>query len=96
MITASKARTNVTKYEQAEYIRISTKLSEVIDVMSKSIEFHSQNGMSQLTFYPYDKSRFPSSHELTIASNMLETRFKNHGYKIIHNNYSENIFTIKW
>ena len=96
MITASEARGNVTEYEQAEYIRISTKLSEVIDTMSKSIEFHSKNGITQLTFYPYDKSRFSSFHDLIIASDILEKKFKNNGYKIIHNNHNNNVFTIRW
>lgn len=59
MITASEARNNVIQHEVEEYKKVGDKVMELIETMSKSIEFHSKSGIDHLDFSPFDKSRFP-------------------------------------
>ena len=96
MITANEARQNVIRHEVEEYQKVAEKVTEIIDTMSKSIEFHSKNGFDHLDFCPYNKSRFSSCHELEIASKIFEQMFKDNGYKVTRNSWSDNIFTIQW
>lgn len=62
MLQAIKARANVANYEAATNANIAHKVDELLDIMDKSIQFHSQNSFSSLTFIPYDKSHFSSVH----------------------------------
>ena len=96
MITANEARNNVTRYEIEEYQKVAAKVTELIDTMSKSIEFHSKSGIDHLDFAPFDKSRFPSYRELEIASKIFGQMFKDNGYKVTRNSWSDNVFTIQW
>jgi len=96
MITASEARNNVTRYEEEEYQKVAAKVPELINAMSKSIEFHSKSGVDHLDFYPFDKSRFSSYRELEIASQIFEQMFKDNEYKVTRNSWSDNILTVQW
>lgn len=96
MITANEARNNVIRHEMEEYQSVAAKITELIDTMSKSIEFHSKSGIDHLDFMPFDKSRFQSCRELEIASQIFGQMFKDNGYKVTRNSWSDNIFTIRW
>lgn len=96
MITANEARNNVTRLEIKEYQKVAAKVTELIDTMSKSIEFHSKNGIDHLDFYPFEKSHFPSHRELEIASQIFGQTFKDNGYKVTRNSWGNNILTIQW
>ena len=96
MITANEARNNIIRHEMEEYQSVAAKVTELIDTMSKSIEFHSKSGIDHLDFMPFDKSRFPSCRELEIASQIFGQMFKDNGYKVTRNSWSDNIFTIWW
>ena len=96
MITATEARNNVINHELEEYNRVANKIPELLNAMSKSIEFHSQNGITHIDFCPYDKSRFPSYQELEIASQILAKTFKDNGYKVTRNSWGANVLTVQW
>ena len=96
MITAREARNNVINHEAKVYQAVAQKTKELIEIMGKSIEIHSENGIDHIDFTPFNKSRFPSYHELEIASQILEQMFKDNGYKVTRNSWSDNIFTVQW
>ena len=96
MISAEQARANVINHEIHIYRETEEKVNELIDAMSKSIEFHSENGIDSIEFTPYDHSRFSSSHTLQLASEMLARQFKDNGYTIVNNSWEHNSFIIQW
>lgn len=96
MIKASEARINVINYENALYRQVAIKVNEVLETVSRSIEFHSQNGINTLEFMPYEISRFSSWHNMEIAKEVFEKILKENGYTIILNNPNDNILKITW
>ena len=67
MITAREAQTNVINYENTIKADVQNKVNELIEIMSKSIAYHSKNGFDTLSFCPYEKSRFSSVKTLEYA-----------------------------
>lgn len=96
MIKATEARANVTNYEAVIKADIARKVDELLDIMDKSIQFHSQNGFSSLTFTPYDKSRFSNVHALEYAQELFTKRFEDAGYTVLENHYGKNSLKIEW
>lgn len=96
MIKAAEARANVISYETAINADITHKVDELLDIMDKSIQFHSQNGYTSLTFTPYDKSRFSTVYALEYAQELFTQRFEDAGYTILENHYGKNNLKIEW
>lgn len=96
MISAETARHNVNQYEIEIYQQTETKVLELIDTMSKSIEYHSRNGFDCLNFAPYEKTRFTSDHVMNIAHEIFRKIFEANGYKIICNDVAKNILKVQW
>lgn len=96
MIKAAEAHANVIAYETAIDADITRKVDELINIMDKSIQFHSQNGYTELTFNPYDKSRFSTVHALEYACCLFTKRFEDAGYTVLENHYGKNSLKIKW
>ena len=96
MITAQEAKKNVEAYEMA----LSRKTRELVvaqlEELGKNIEFHSQNGIRQLTFAPYDKSLFPSYEMLDMAHNIFSAILKQNGYNVIENDSRKNFLKVQW
>lgn len=96
MIRASEAKANVTAYESHRFHAVEMKVNELLETMSKSIEYHSKNGITKLEFMPYENSRFPSYDEKEIASRIFLSIFQNNGYSVARNSWSDNILEIRW
>ena len=96
MIKATEAQANVLNYEFAIRVEVRDKVNELINVMSKSIEFHSKNGLTGTQFCPYDKSRFSTIKALEYAQELFQTIFEDAGYIVIENSYEKNSLKIKW
>ena len=96
MIKATEARTNVINHEVEKYNQIKKIVDELLEAMSKSIEFHSKNGYESVDFMPYGNSRFPSDAAKITASGMFETILKDNGYEIIQHDWSQNILKVRW
>ena len=96
MIKATEAQANVLNYEFAIRVEVRDKVNELINVMSKSIEFHSKNGLTGAQFCPYDKSRFPTIKALEYAQELFQTIFEDAGYTVVENRYDKNSLKIKW
>lgn len=96
MIRASEARKNVEIYELEIYTSVNKQVTELIEIMDESIEFHSKQGYNLLTFQPYDKSRFTSNKELTLAQEIFYKILTSHGYDIIKNDAFNNFLKIRW
>lgn len=96
MITAKEAKMNVINYEITLYDKIKIIVDDTLKAMSKSIEFHSQNGFDSLEFVPYNKSQFSSEKAMQIASNIFEKTLKDNGFKIIRNDWKNNLLKITW
>ena len=96
MIKATEAQANVINYEAAIRTDILTKVNELIDVMSRSIEFHSKNGYTSANFCPYEKSRFTNVKALEYAQELFQKIFEEAGYTIVENNYGKNSLIVKW
>ena len=58
MITTNEVRNNVTQYNIEEHHRVVAKVTELINIMSKSIEFHSKNENGHLNFLLFNRSLF--------------------------------------
>ena len=96
MIKATEAQANVLNYELAIRVEVRDKVNELINVMSKSIEFHSKNGLTGVQFCPYDKSRFTTIKALEYAQELFQTIFEDAGYIVVENRYDKNSLNIKW
>lgn len=96
MITAKAAKENVQAYEDAIDQDIKNKVNELLDIMSKSIEFHSKNGFTSLIFTPYDKSRFQTVHALERAQELFTQILTDNGYTVLENHYGKNSLKIEW
>lgn len=96
MITAIEARINVTNYETIILANVEKTVSEIIDIISRSIEFHSKNGYTHLIFTPYEKSRFSTVKELEYAQKLFRKILEEAGYTVLENNYGRNILNVSW
>lgn len=96
MITAQEAKKNVEAYETALFHKTNNCVMAQLEDMGKSIEFHSQNGIRQLTFSPYDKSLFPSYEMLDMARNIFDTILKQNGYNVVENDCRNNFLKVQW
>ena len=96
MISAEKARQNTINYEIKVYQQTETKVLEIAETMSKSIEYHSRNGFDTLDFMPYEKTRFTSDQTMNIAQDILRKLFESNGFEILENDIAKNIFRIRW
>ncbi len=96
MISAETARQNINKYETAIYQQTETKALEIIETMSKSIEYHSRNGFDCLDFMPYEKTRFTSNHTMNIAHDIFQKIFETNGFEILCNDITKNILRVRW
>ena len=96
MITAQQAKANAINYEVNVYRDTEAKVDELLETMSKSIEFHSKSGFDCIEFTPYAKSRFTSIRTMELASEIFERKFKDFGYEIILNSWENNSLKIQW
>ena len=96
MIKASEAKANVINYEIALYNKVKVITDELLETMSKSIEFHSKNGLDSADFMPYGRSQFSTDKTMQIASKIFEKAFKDNGFKIIRNDWANNTLKISW
>lgn len=96
MISAQEARQNLINYEANIYTKVENQVKELLDTISKSIAYHSQNGIDSLDFCPYDRSRFSSHKELTIAQEIFSKILTSNGYEISHNDAFNNSLKIRW
>ena len=96
MIKASEARANVINHETELYNNVKTIADEILDAMSKSIEFHSQNGFESAEFMPYRDSRFSSEYMQRVASEIFEQVFTENGYKVVRNDWVNNTLKVTW
>lgn len=96
MITATEASRNVINHAAQRYAKVKEKAMTLLEEMSASIEFHSKSGIDTIDFTPYKNSLFLTEYDLTIASDIFETVFKENGYTIIRNDISQNSLKIKW
>ena len=96
MIKASEAQANVINYKVMQYNKVKEVADEILETMSKSIEYHSRNGFNSADFMPYGKSQFPCEQALQTASEIFEKVFMSNGYEIVKNDWQNNILKIKW
>lgn len=96
MINASEARANVTRHETELYNNIKAIVDEILETMSRSIEFHSQNGIEYADFMPYRDSRFSSEYSCRIASEIFEKEFIDNGYTVVRNDWVNNCLKVTW
>ncbi len=96
MITAQEAKKNVEVYETALFQKTRDRVITQLEDMGKSIKFHSQNGIRQLTFNPYDKSLFPSYKMLDMARNIFGAILKQNGYTVVENDCRKNFLKVQW
>ena len=96
MISASEARANVQNYKDFLYAETKKIVTEILDDMDMCIQFHSENGLEEVTFHPYTTSHFPSQEEMEIAERIFSATFINFGYTIIKNSFADNILIITW
>ena len=96
MISANEARANVAAHEQAILNNVAIIADELLDTMSNSIEFHSQNGFESAEFMPYRDSRFSSEYMQRVASEIFEQVFTENGYKVVRNDWVNNALKVTW
>ena len=96
MISANEARANVAAHEQAILNNVAIIADELLDTMSNSIQFHSQNGFESAEFMPYRDSRFTSEYMQRIASEIFEKEFIDNGYTVVRNDWVNNYLKITW
>ena len=83
-------------YNVKFYNAVEITTNEVLESMSKAIEFSSKSGLSSATFMPYTNSRYPCDRAKEIAKTIFEKVFKENGYTISENEISYNVLTIRW
>ena len=96
MFKANEAKKNVNEYQKKLLFETEKKVSDFTELMSESIEFHSKNGFNEITFTPYEISRFPSMAIMEMASSIFQAILKANGYEIVTNNWQKNILKIRW
>ena len=96
MISANEARANVAAHEQAIFNNVAIIADELLDTMSNSIEFHSQNGFESAEFMPYRDSRFSTDYMMKTASEIFERVFTENGYDVLINDWKNNRLKIAW
>lgn len=96
MITAQEAKRNVEAYEIALFRNTHELVMTQLEELGKNIEFHSQNGIRQITFAPYDKSLFPSYEMLDMAHKIFNTILKQNGYNVVENDCRKNFLKVQW
>ena len=96
MFTAEEAKANVINYQAAFYAKVNETVTEILETMSKSIEFHSRCGLTSAEFIPYTNSRFPCDKAKEIAQDQFEKAFKSTGYNIIINDIEKNVLKVSW
>lgn len=96
MINAKEAKKNVYNYQEKQFLETEKTVNEIIEVMSDSIEYHSKNGFSEISFCPYNESRFSSDEMKDIASSIFQAILISNGYEIITNNWRTNVLKIRW
>lgn len=96
MISAQEARQNVINKEIADYRIVEKKVTEFLNDMDASIQFHSQNGITEIEFTPYEDSRFPSIRYKVFAKEIFDRILKQNGYTISANNIEINILKVQW
>ena len=96
MIKAAEAKANVINYEVAIRTNIQNKVNELVDIMSQTIQFNSENGFDYAQFCPYEKSRFSDVKSLEYAQKLFQKIFEDAGYTILENHYGKNSLIVKW
>jgi len=96
MISATEARANVIFHEHEIFNNVAIIADELLDTMSNSIEFHSQNGYESAEFMPYRDSRFSTDYMMKTASEIFEKVFKENGYTVVVNDWQNNRLKIAW
>ena len=96
MINAETAAKNVMDYNVKFYSAVEATTNEVLESMSKAIEFCSKGGLKSATFMPYTNSRYSNDRAKQIAKTIFEKVFKENGYTISENEISYNVLTIEW
>ena len=96
MINATEARSNIAKYENEILANVQAKVEAIVEKMSDTIKFNSENGLDFASFSPYEKSRFTCTQTMECAKQMFQKLFKDAGYTIIENCYTKNSLIIKW
>lgn len=96
MIKASEAKANKIHFEIEQYNKVKQVADEILETISNGIEFHSKNGFDSAEFVPYDRSRFVSDQSLQTASEIFETVLKENGFKIVRNDWTNNILKVAW
>ena len=96
MISAKEARQNVISKIAADYRAVEKEVTDFLDEMSTSIQFHSRNGFTEIEFTPYADSRFPSIRYKELAKEIFDRILKQNGYTIAVNNIEINILKIQW
>lgn len=96
MIKANEAKKNVNEYQEKVFLETQEKVNEFVELMSESIEFHSKNGFDEITFTPYDFSRFSSVDMMEMASSIFQAILMTNGYEIVTNNWQKNILKVRW
>lgn len=96
MIKATEAKKNVNEYQEKLFLETEKKVNEFTELMSESIEFHSKNGFNEITFIPYEISRFPSRTMMEMASSIFQAILMTNGYEIVTNDWQKNILKVRW
>lgn len=96
MISAKTAKENVLTREAATLSAIQNIVDEILESMSKSIEYYSNCGLSRIEFAPYNNSRFSNDYAKEQAYKMFEKTFKDNGYIILLNDIRQNCLKIQW
>lgn len=96
MISAQEARQNVINKTIADCCVVEKKVTDFLNDMDASIQFHSRNGITEIEFTPYTDSRFPSIHYKELAKEIFNRILKQNGYTIAVNNIEINILKVQW
>lgn len=96
MISAKEARQNVINKEITDYHVVEKKVTDFLNDMDASIQFHSRNGITEIEFTPYANSRFPSIRYKELAKEIFDRILKQNGYIIAVNNIEINVLKVQW
>ena len=96
MINAETAKANVITFQAQFIAKVQAAVDELLETMSKSIEFHSRQGFTVAEYCPYTSSRFPCDKAKEEAQKMFDKTFKEYGYTVLVNNIEKNVLKIQW
>lgn len=96
MITAETARANVKTYETAMCNEVTEQVKTKLEQLGKLVEMNSNAGMRTACCAPYSRNTFTSYRTLDLAEKLFQNLLESLGYKVISNDWRENILTIKW